>query len=172
MDDASKKCGVKKRLDPGVFCRATGTFSRSRPLPHISSGSHLSPRKVAPPADERFHTSLAFSLGHGALLIHYVEDWHLSLPQRPVRPAHRPRSPHTPPMAAITEIPMVIEPAMDVDMPVASGSGLSAFQRPNLFHAASFSRQFLGSPISWRAGSFGSRFYPAGSPGQLLAPFE
>jgi transcription factor SFP1 len=74
--------------------------------------------------------------------------------------------------ATAFQLPMVVEPAMDVDTPVASGSSLSAFPRPSLFHPASFSRQFLGSPISWRAGSFGSRFYPAGSPGQLLAPFE
>lgn len=32
---------------------------------------------------------------------------------------------------------------------------------------------FLGSPISWRAGSFGGRFYPGSSPaGQLLSSFE
>jgi transcription factor SFP1 len=75
-------------------------------------------------------------------------------------------------MVMAPEIPMVFVDAEDVDMPLASGSGLSSFQRPNAFHPASFSRQFLGSPISWRAGSFGSRFYPTGSPGQLLAPFE
>lgn len=28
------------------------------------------------------------------------------------------------------------------------------------------------SPLSWRAGSFGSRFYPGCSPGQLLGPLE
>lgn len=38
---------------------------------------------------------------------------------------------------------------------------------------ASYTRPFFGSPISWRAGSFGSRFYHAGnSPGQLLGPLE
>ncbi|KAF8553048.1 hypothetical protein OG21DRAFT_1414975 [Imleria badia] len=31
---------------------------------------------------------------------------------------------------------------------------------------------FLGSPISWRAGSYGSRFYPGCSPGQLLGPLD
>ncbi|KAL4072059.1 hypothetical protein J3A83DRAFT_4517039 [Scleroderma citrinum] len=30
----------------------------------------------------------------------------------------------------------------------------------------------IGSPISWRAGSFGSRFYPGCSPGQLLGPLD
>ncbi|TFY82202.1 hypothetical protein EWM64_g1816 [Hericium alpestre] len=40
------------------------------------------------------------------------------------------------------------------------------------FNPASYTRAFFGSPISWRAGSFGSRFYPGTSPGQLLAPLE
>ncbi|KAG6334351.1 hypothetical protein ID866_4742 [Astraeus odoratus] len=31
---------------------------------------------------------------------------------------------------------------------------------------------FIGSPISWKAGSFGSRFYPGCSPGQLLGPLD
>jgi transcription factor SFP1 len=40
------------------------------------------------------------------------------------------------------------------------------------FNPASFTRHFLGSPISWRAGSFGNRF-PAGSPtAQLLSSIE
>ncbi|KAG1865010.1 hypothetical protein DFJ58DRAFT_186979 [Suillus subalutaceus] len=57
-----------------------------------------------------------------------------------------------------------------------------AFQSPNHpdFHMASGSSTgnnsampyFLGSPISWRAGSFGSRFYPGCSPGQLLGPLD
>jgi hypothetical protein len=34
------------------------------------------------------------------------------------------------------------------------------------------SSYFLGSPLSWRTGSFGSRFYPGCSPGQLLGPLE
>ncbi|KAI0085220.1 hypothetical protein BDY19DRAFT_996937 [Irpex rosettiformis] len=33
-------------------------------------------------------------------------------------------------------------------------------------------RRFMGSPISFRAGSFGSRFYPGVSPGQLLGPID
>lgn len=39
------------------------------------------------------------------------------------------------------------------------------------FTPASF-RRFMGSPISFRTGSFGSRFYPGVSPGQLLGPLE
>ncbi|KAH7886620.1 hypothetical protein F5I97DRAFT_1020827 [Phlebopus sp. FC_14] len=34
------------------------------------------------------------------------------------------------------------------------------------------STYFLGSPLSFRAGSFGSRFYPGCSPGQLLGPLD
>ncbi|KAG1764442.1 hypothetical protein EDD22DRAFT_452300 [Suillus occidentalis] len=53
-----------------------------------------------------------------------------------------------------------------------------AFQSPNHpdFHMASSNNSvrpyFIGSPISWRAGSFGSRFYPGCSPGQLLGPLD
>ncbi|KAH0835611.1 hypothetical protein J3R83DRAFT_9356 [Lanmaoa asiatica] len=40
-------------------------------------------------------------------------------------------------------------------------------------HSTQFpSSYFLGSPLSWRAGSFGSRFYPGCSPGQLLGPLD
>jgi hypothetical protein len=40
------------------------------------------------------------------------------------------------------------------------------------FNPASYTRHFLGSPISWRAGSFGARF-PQGSPtAQLLGSIE
>lgn len=55
------------------------------------------------------------------------------------------------------------------DVPMASGS----FNGQNgSFNAASFSRRFMGSPISFRTGSFGSRFYPGVSPGQLLGPLD
>ncbi|KAG2063167.1 hypothetical protein BDR04DRAFT_1164156, partial [Suillus decipiens] len=65
---------------------------------------------------------------------------------------------------------------------MATTSQPIAFQSPNHpdFHMASGSftgnnttvPYFLGSPISWRAGSFGSRFYPGCSPGQLLGPLD
>jgi len=65
---------------------------------------------------------------------------------------------------------------------MATTSQPIAFQSPNHpdFHMASGSFTsnnsamscFLGSPISWRAGSFGSRFYPGCSPGQLLGPLD
>ncbi|KAG1745003.1 uncharacterized protein EDB91DRAFT_1246520 [Suillus paluster] len=65
---------------------------------------------------------------------------------------------------------------------MAATSQPIAFQSPNHpdFHMASGSftgtnntrPYFLGSPISWRAGSFGSRFYPGCSPGQLLGPLD
>lgn len=40
------------------------------------------------------------------------------------------------------------------------------------FNAGSYARRFIGSPISFRAGSFGSRFYPGVSPGQLMGPLD
>ncbi|OAX39827.1 hypothetical protein K503DRAFT_799324 [Rhizopogon vinicolor AM-OR11-026] len=62
---------------------------------------------------------------------------------------------------------------------MATTSQPIAFQSPNHpdFNMASGSftgsrPYFLGSPISWRAGSFGSRFYPGCSPGQLLGPLD
>ncbi|KAG2748734.1 hypothetical protein P692DRAFT_20857409 [Suillus brevipes Sb2] len=44
--------------------------------------------------------------------------------------------------------------------------------KPIAFHNNSARPYFIGSPISWRAGSFGSRFYPGCSPGQLLGPLD
>ncbi|KAG1864934.1 hypothetical protein DFJ58DRAFT_771641 [Suillus subalutaceus] len=65
---------------------------------------------------------------------------------------------------------------------MATTSQPIAFQSPNHpdFNMASGSftgnnsarSYFIGSPISWRAGSFGSRFYPGCSPGQLLGPLD
>lgn len=40
------------------------------------------------------------------------------------------------------------------------------------FNPASYTRKFLESPQTWKAGSFGSRFYPGCSPGQLLGPLD
>ena len=51
------------------------------------------------------------------------------------------------------------------------GSGSFTGQNGS-FNPASYTRRFLGSPASFRAGSFGSRFYPGVSPGQLLGPLE
>lgn len=36
------------------------------------------------------------------------------------------------------------------------------------FNPASYTRHFLGSPISWRAGSFGAQFVPSQSPTAML----
>ena len=47
----------------------------------------------------------------------------------------------------------------------------SSLSGQNSFHPASY-RRFMGSPMSFRAGSFGSRFYPGVSPGQLFGPLE
>lgn len=51
------------------------------------------------------------------------------------------------------------------------GSGSFTGQNGS-FNPASYTRRFMGSPASFRAGSFGSRFYPGVSPGQLLGPLE
>lgn len=52
------------------------------------------------------------------------------------------------------------------------GSGSFTGQNGS-FTASSLTRHFLaGSPMSFRAGSFGSRFYPGVSPGQLLGPLD
>ena len=52
------------------------------------------------------------------------------------------------------------------------GSGSFTGQNGS-FSASSLTRHFLaGSPLSFRSGSFGSRFYPGVSPGQLLGPLE
>ena len=62
---------------------------------------------------------------------------------------------------ASTSQPITFQSPPHPDFNMASGSFTST--RP----------YFLGSPISsWRAGSFGSRFYPGCSPGQLLGPLE
>ncbi|PPQ96015.1 LOW QUALITY PROTEIN: hypothetical protein CVT26_016177 [Gymnopilus dilepis] len=66
-------------------------------------------------------------------------------------------------------------------LPIPSGSGDYAMHdaqgsytgsSEGTFNPASYARHFLGSPISWRAGSWGARF-PAGSPtAQLLSSIE
>lgn len=53
----------------------------------------------------------------------------------------------------------------------AMGSGSFTGQNGS-FNPASYTRRFIGSPLSFRAGSFGTRFYPSMSPGQFLGPFE
>ncbi|KAH9961743.1 hypothetical protein BC827DRAFT_1267395 [Russula dissimulans] len=40
------------------------------------------------------------------------------------------------------------------------------------FNPASYTRAFFGSPTSWRPGSFGNRYFPGTSPGQLLGPLD
>lgn len=58
---------------------------------------------------------------------------------------------------------------------MAEGSYTSS---SGMFNPASYTRHFLGSPISWRAGSFGvgsfgGRRFPMGSPtAQLLSSIE
>ena len=53
------------------------------------------------------------------------------------------------------------------------GSGSFTGQNGSFSAASSLTRHFYGgSPLSFRAGSFGSRFYPGMSPGPLLGPLE
>lgn len=40
------------------------------------------------------------------------------------------------------------------------------------FNPASYQQHFLGSPISWKMGSFGNRFIPSQSPTARLLGFE
>ncbi|KAA1470829.1 hypothetical protein DENSPDRAFT_858584 [Dentipellis sp. KUC8613] len=61
--------------------------------------------------------------------------------------------------------PIALPSSQNDQAPMASSSS-------GTFNPASYTRAFFGSPISWRAGSFGSRFYPGSSPGQLGAPVE
>ncbi|KAF8840113.1 hypothetical protein BDN67DRAFT_1003214 [Paxillus ammoniavirescens] len=68
-------------------------------------------------------------------------------------------------MAAATSQPIACQTSNPPDFHMSSGS----FTGVNGSITASY---FLGSPLSWRAGSFGSRFYPGCSPGQLLGPLD
>ncbi|CAL1702676.1 unnamed protein product [Somion occarium] len=62
-------------------------------------------------------------------------------------------------------------PSTSNDYDHVMGSGSFTGQNGS-FNPASYTRRFLGSPASFRAGSFGSRFYPGVSPGQLLGPLD
>ncbi|KAL6310222.1 hypothetical protein BKA93DRAFT_820678 [Sparassis latifolia] len=70
-------------------------------------------------------------------------------------------------MAAAQPIAFPSSDNNDIFMGTGSFTGQQGSLNP-----ASYTRRFLGSPISWRAGSFGSRFYPGVSPGQLLGPLD
>ncbi|TCD70379.1 hypothetical protein EIP91_003732 [Steccherinum ochraceum] len=66
--------------------------------------------------------------------------------------------------------PIALPPtSSDYDLVMRSGSYSGQNGSMNL---ASYTRRFPGSPTSFRAGSFGSRFYPGVSPGQLLGPLD
>lgn len=62
-------------------------------------------------------------------------------------------------------------PPQTTDNDLAMSSGSFTGQNGS-FNPASYTRRFVGSPASFRASSFGSRFYPGMSPGQLLGPLE
>ena len=59
-------------------------------------------------------------------------------------------------------LPSTVDNSTDINM-------MSASYNLNGSLSASY---YLGSPASWRAGSFGSRFYPGCSPGQLMGPLD
>jgi len=61
----------------------------------------------------------------------------------------------------------------ELDYAMAEGGSYTG-SSSGTFNPASFARHFLGSPISWRGGSYGlSGRFPAGSPtAQLLSSIE
>ena len=71
-------------------------------------------------------------------------------------------------MAAASAQPIALPTNNDNDFSMASGSLTG---QSGSFNTASY-RRYMGSPMSFRPGSFGSRFYPGVSPGQLLGPLE
>ncbi|THH20474.1 hypothetical protein EUX98_g8575 [Antrodiella citrinella] len=66
--------------------------------------------------------------------------------------------------------PIALPPTSN-DFDLVMGNG-SYSGHNGSFNIASYTRRFPGSPTSFRAGSFGSRFYPGVSPGQLLGPLD
>ena len=68
-------------------------------------------------------------------------------------------------MAATSQPIAFPAPGNSSDIHMTSGS----YRSRNGSISASY---YLGSPASWRSGSFGSRFYPGCSPGQLLGPLD
>ncbi|KAI0300662.1 hypothetical protein B0F90DRAFT_1560351, partial [Multifurca ochricompacta] len=65
----------------------------------------------------------------------------------------------------------IIQPTFQDDRPIASPSFSSSVNNGS-FNPASYTRSFFGSPISWRPGSFGNRYFPGSSPSQLLGPLD
>ncbi|CDO68516.1 hypothetical protein BN946_scf184998.g13 [Trametes cinnabarina] len=67
-----------------------------------------------------------------------------------------------------TAQPISFSPVETQDFTMGNGSftGTSGSFNPSSY------RHIIGSPFSFRAGSFGSRFYPGMSPGQLLGPLD
>jgi hypothetical protein len=68
-------------------------------------------------------------------------------------------------MATSQPIALPATTSQSPDVQMATGS----FVAGTTFNPASYTRHFLGSPASWRAGSFGNRFYPGASP---MAQYE
>ena len=73
-------------------------------------------------------------------------------------------------MASTQPIALPVHPSTNSSSDYIMGSYTG--ENSGSFNPASYTRHFLGSPISWRAGSFGAR-YPQGSPtAQLLNSLE
>lgn len=72
-------------------------------------------------------------------------------------------------MATVTSSQPIALPIHSNDLDHAMGSYTAGS-----FNPASFTKHFMGTtPISWKAGSFSSRFYSgAGSPGQVFGPVD
>ncbi|KAF7986780.1 hypothetical protein HWV62_20386 [Athelia sp. TMB] len=67
---------------------------------------------------------------------------------------------------ATTSQPIALPNYQDSQMSSGSYSGNNGSMSSSSY------RQMIGSPLSWRAGSFGSRFYSGCSPSQLLGPLD
>ncbi|PSR71350.1 hypothetical protein PHLCEN_2v12762, partial [Hermanssonia centrifuga] len=74
-------------------------------------------------------------------------------------------------MASVASAQPIALPSSSNNHDFVMGSGSHTGQNGS-FNPASYTRRFMGSPISFRNGSFGSRFYPGVSPGQLLGPLD
>lgn len=59
-----------------------------------------------------------------------------------------------------------------IALPTHSNTSDSMMAYNNLSGNPASYRQYLESPLSWRPGSFGSRYYTGCSPSQLLGPLE
>jgi transcription factor SFP1 len=69
---------------------------------------------------------------------------------------------------AITSQPIALPTSNESDFTMVSGSYTGT---NGSFNSAS-QHHMVGTPLSWRAGSFGSRYYTGCSPSQFLGPLD